>query len=567
MSLEIGELAEMLATIKSVFNLSGSPSENLLAFNWNRDGKWDVYIYDLSLERIEKITSGPDSYLEPSFSNRRRLIAYLKDREGDEMYQVILRDLESGEEQDLTRDPSHYHFNPRFDPRDEMIAFTSNRGGRPSQLFLWRDHEILELTRWNEPIFNFNWVSEREIVYIRGIYDTELRLIDVENLSDELLLKFEGSEIYLGDVNRSRKKILFTSNKNGYLDIGEYDLDERTWKWIYRSNSEKYSPRYYFDDILFIEFTDGRNILKKIRREEIEILATGVVEFEVFRGGIAYVRSTSDEPSSLYVNNKLVIDNTPGGLKGRLVKAYSDYYTTYDGRRIHAMIYKPDNWNKTAVVHVHGGPDAHSMDSWNPISQLLALNGFMVIQPNYRGSTGFGREFQHLNDRDLGGGDLQDVIHAAKHAKDLGAEKIVIIGASYGGYLTALALVKAPEIWDAGVAIVGFYNWYTEYENEADYLKSYDSIKMDPKLFRERSPIFFVENIRAPVLFIHGEKDPRCPVEEVYQMIEVLNKLGKKVEHLIFPDEGHGVRKDENRIKMYKRIIEFLNKYLTGRVE
>ncbi|MEM0458120.1 MAG: hypothetical protein QXD76_03625, partial [Sulfolobales archaeon] len=170
MSLEIGELAEMLATIKSVFNLSGSPSENLLAFNWNRDGKWDVYIYDLSLERIEKITSGPDSYLEPSFSNRRRLIAYLKDREGDEMYQVILRDLESGEEQDLTRDPSHYHFNPRFDPRDEMIAFTSNRGGRPSQLFLWRDHEILELTRWNEPIFNFNWVSEREIVYIRGIY-------------------------------------------------------------------------------------------------------------------------------------------------------------------------------------------------------------------------------------------------------------------------------------------------------------------------------------------------------------------------------------------------------------
>jgi len=124
-----------------------------------------------------------------------------------------------------------------------------------------------------------------------------------------------------------------------------------------------------------------------------------------------------------------------------------------------------------------------------------------------------------------------------------------------------MALTKASDKWDAGVAIVGFYNWYTEYQNEADYLKRYDSIKMDPEKFYDRSPIFFVENIRAPVLFIHGANDPRCPVEEVYQMSEKLKELGRTYDLLIFPDEGHSIRKDENRKKMYKKIIEFLNRY------
>jgi dipeptidyl aminopeptidase/acylaminoacyl peptidase len=182
----------------------------------------------------------------------------------------------------------------------------------------------------------------------------------------------------------------------------------------------------------------------------------------------------------------------------------------------------------------------------------------MVILPNYRGSTGYGRSFLHLNDRDLGGGDLRDVVEAAKLARRMGARRVYALGASYGGYLTALALVKHPELWDGGVAVVGFYNWYTEYEKEADYLKVYDTQKMDPNLFYDRSPIFHVEKLKAPILFIHGANDPRCPVEEVIKMAERLRELGKPYELVIYQDEGHSIRKEENKIDMYRRIVEFL---------
>ncbi len=559
----MSDLAEVIARVKSVANLSGCGSTGLLAFNWNRDEKWDVFIYDLSRESINKITSSPDSSLFPRFSNKGDKIVFSRDRDGDENYQIYIYDLVNKTETQLTNDYKYYHTRPVFSPGDDKIAFLSNRGGRPLQIFLWRRGEFIELTKWSEPIFVIDWLSEREIVYVKGIYNNELRIIDVEDLSDELLLKFNGSEISLGDVDRSRRRVLFTSNRDEWFDIGEYYVDEGKWEWIYRSGYEKYDPKYRGDEIFFVELVEGVYYLKSFHREDpgkTNIVARGVVEYEIFGRNIAYVTSLSDKPSSLVVNGREVIDNTPQILRGKLVKVYVDYYKSFDGRDIQAIIYKPHNWNKIAVINIHGGPDANAADTWNPLTQLLALEGYMVILPNYRGSTGFGKTFQHLNDKDLGGGDLRDVIYAAKYARSLGAEKLVVLGASYGGYLTAMALTKASEEWDAGVAIVGFYNWYTEYEKEADYLKAYDSIKMDPSLFRERSPIFFVENIRAPVLFIHGANDPRCPVEEVYQITKKLSELGRSHDLLIFPDEGHGVRKDSNRVVMYRKIIEFLNK-------
>jgi dipeptidyl aminopeptidase/acylaminoacyl peptidase len=486
---------------------------------------------------------------------------YLKDKEGDENFQVIIRNLKSDEEIQLTNDSNFYHLNPKFDPSDKRIAVISNRKGKPAQLFLIENDEIDVLTEWNEPIFDFKWISNEEIIYNKGIYENEVRLLNVNGKTDELLLKFERSEIELGDVDLEKKRFLFSTNVNEYFDIAEYDLKERKWSWVYRSNSEKYLPKYLSDGIVFIEFFKGENILRKYDGK-IEDIAKGVVEYEIAGNEIAYIKSTSDKPNSLFINNDEVLDNTPEILKNKLIKAKVDSYITFDNRKIETIIYEPKEWNGIAVINIHGGPDGHELDTWDPLSQLLALKGYMVILPNYRGSTGYGKSFLHLNDKDLGGDDMKDILYAREYAKKLGAKKIAVLGVSYGGYLTALCLVKAPEVWDAGVAVAGFYNWFTEYENEADYLKSYDSIKMDKSLFYERSPIFFIENLKAPILLIQGANDPRCPVSEVHQIAEKLSKLGKYYELKIFEDEGHSIRKESNRIEMYKIIIRFLEKTL-----
>lgn len=554
------DITEVIAKTRIIMDVEVNARVNAVVFNWNRDGKWDVFIYWVRDGSIEKLTGGPDSYLMPTFSPRGDLVAYARDRDGDENFQVIVRELDTGREEDITRDPGHYHFDPSFNPRGDVIAFTSNRSGRPMQLHVYEDGVVREVTRWDEPILDYEWVSNDEIVYVRGIYDTEVRLVNIRSLEDRLLLHFKDSETFLGDVDVEGGRFLFYSNADEWFDIGEFDLRRMEWRWVCRSSSEKYDPTYYAGGILFIEYSGGVNRLRLLDGGKLVDLDSHVEEFHVDNGVLAYIKSSSTTPSALVVNGRTVIDTTPQELRGALVKAKIGSYRSFDGRVIEAIIYKPGNWRGSAIIRVHGGPDAHSYDTWSPLSQLLALHGFMVIEPNYRGSTGYGKSFLHLNDRDLGGGDLEDVVKAYEYARSMGARRVYIMGASYGGYLTALALVKKPELWSGGIAIVGFYNWYTEYEREADYLKAYDRVKMDPSLFHDRSPIFHLEKLKAPILLIHGANDPRCPVYEVKQMAEKLEELGRRYELVVYPDEGHSIRKEHNRVDMYRRIIGFLEK-------
>ena len=166
--------------------------------------------------------------------------------------------------------------------------------------------------------------------------------------------------------------------------------------------------------------------------------------------------------------------------------------------------------------------------------QYLVNNGYVVIAPNYRGSTGYGKEFEEKNRFDMGGGDLRDVVAAAEYLVSSGyaaPQCVGIMGGSYGGYMTMLALGKTPEVWAAGVAMVPFVNWFTEIENEDPILRQWDLATMgDPvtnrALYEERSPINSIDAIRAPVLILAGANDPRCPKSESDQVVEAIRRKG-----------------------------------------
>jgi dipeptidyl aminopeptidase/acylaminoacyl peptidase len=200
----------------------------------------------------------------------------------------------------------------------------------------------------------------------------------------------------------------------------------------------------------------------------------------------------------------------------------------------------------------------------------MVNQGYMVIAPNYRGSTGYGKEFQQANLFDMGGGDLQDVLAAADFIKATGfvdPKKIAIVGGSYGGYMSMMAVTKAPDVWAAAVPIVPFVNYFTEIENEDPVLREMDLATMgDPvknkDLFHDRSPIFFVDQIKAPLLLLAGGNDPRCPKSETLQVVDAIHKRGGVADYKIYDNEGHGFARVENQIDAYKRVSDFLKAHV-----
>jgi len=258
-----------------------------------------------------------------------------------------------------------------------------------------------------------------------------------------------------------------------------------------------------------------------------------------------------------------------------MVEPFLVHYPSRDGKwTISAFVYVPYNMVRNglnaAIVYVHGGPASQSVNSFSRFIQHMVNQGYMVIAPNYRGSTGYGKEFQQANLFDMGGGDLQDVLAAADFIKQTGyldPKKVVLMGGSYGGYLTMLGVTKAPDVWAAGVPIVPFVNWFTEIQNEDPVLQQSDLATMgDPEknkaLFKERSPIFFVDQVKAPLFLLAGGNDPRCPEEESRQVIDAIKKRGGVVEFKVYANEGHGFARVENQIDAYQRVSGFLKAHV-----
>jgi dipeptidyl aminopeptidase/acylaminoacyl peptidase len=218
------------------------------------------------------------------------------------------------------------------------------------------------------------------------------------------------------------------------------------------------------------------------------------------------------------------------------------------------------------VVYVHGGPASQTVNSFDRFIQYMANQGYLVIAPNYRGSTGYGKEFQQANLFDMGGGDLQDVLTAADWIQQTGyvdPKKLILMGASYGGYLTMMGVTKAPDVWAAGVPIVPFVNWFTEIENEDPVLQQSDlatmgDLRTNKALYEERSPIFFVDKVKSPLLLIAGGNDPRCPKEEAQQVVDAVKKQGGVADFKVYENEGHGFARVENQIDAYARVAGFL---------
>lgn len=272
----------------------------------------------------------------------------------------------------------------------------------------------------------------------------------------------------------------------------------------------------------------------------------------------------------------VALTSSSGQLDGeRLSTPAVHLVPTPDGERVPCFVYPPTasggDGAGSAVLVIHGGPESQSRPIFNPVVQAMAANGHTVLVPNVRGSTGYGARWYSADDvrRRLDSvGDLA-ALHAWLPSLGLDPARAALWGGSYGGYLVLAGLAFQPELWAAGVDIVGISSLVTFLQNTSPYRRAarereYGSLDGDAQFLRDASPLSRVDAIRAPLFVIHGANDPRVPLSEAEQLAAAVSDNGVACELLVYPDEGHGLAKRANRLDAYPKALSFLLRHLEG---
>jgi dipeptidyl aminopeptidase/acylaminoacyl peptidase len=603
---------EKLYMTRQVGGATWSPDGKTVAFVSNLSGRNNLWLVPSEGGWPMQLTVSDQRQSSPTWSPDGKWIAYMSDYDGDEQWDIFLVSPKTGQVVNLTNTREIAEENPAWSPDGRYLAYIVKP--KTSSVFeidvydtVLRD--VKHLTTGTAPDrMNFEpiWSADGKfIVYTQAQSkgtDSNIFLADVASAQSTLLTPHDGEHTYSADdVAPDGKNILITSNAgDGYDNVGLLDIASKKIRWLTQDKWE-ISGRSFSADGKSLTYTanvDGNTDIYLYDVASAKAHALALPKGVNFTAGnpspfaadgtrLLYyhtgpttpgdlsVYTFSDNPSHPNISRQLT-NSLVGGVRSEdMVEPYLVHYPSKDGKwTISAFVYVPYNLphqaEHPAIVYVHGGPTSQTVNSFNRFAQYMANQGYLVIAPNYRGSTGYGKEFQQANLFDMGGGDLQDVLAAADWIKQTGyvdPKKLILMGGSYGGYLTMMGVTKAPELWAAGVPIVPFVNWFTEIQNEDPVLQQSDLATMgDPvknkARYEDRSPINFVDQIKAPLYLLAGGNDPRCPKTEAQQVVDAIKKRGGVVEYKVYENEGHGFAKVENQIDAYRRVADFLKAHV-----
>jgi dipeptidyl aminopeptidase/acylaminoacyl peptidase len=300
-------------------------------------------------------------------------------------------------------------------------------------------------------------------------------------------------------------------------------------------------------------------------------------------GTLAVAWARYDAPSAVYLarpgaSAAVAVPPQMAGLAGEgMPDEELVSWRTFDGRLIPGFLLRPRTaarGPRATIIQVHGGPEGQARPLWNPLTVALVAAGFNVLQPNVRGSSGYGRAYMSLDDVRLRPDSVRDLDAAAAwlaEAEIAPHDRIGVIGASYGGFMTLAAITFFAERgWAAAVDIVGIANFESFFARTAPWRRplraaEYGDPVADADFLRSISPINSLDRIRTPLMVIHGANDPRVPVEEAEQIVAALRARGVSVEYLRYADEGHGLAKAKNRSDAWPKVVSFFERYLSPR--
>ncbi|MEP7004082.1 MAG: alpha/beta fold hydrolase [Chloroflexota bacterium] len=576
-----------------------------VAFAWNKTGGYEIYSAPIADERIIQLTESGTRSVSPRWSPDGSEIAFLRDAGGNERFGIWIVDRDGTHERKVISDEGVTYRDIEWSPEGRSIVCVGNVGGKRFSIqridvasgirSALTDGTFEDARPRHSPDGTWILFESRRV---GARVDSDLYVMPAGRGDAVRLETRDGKsgDSTSGQWSPDGRTIAFTTNARGRKEIALVDWDGAVatrLRYLTESPFDQSNPQWRPDGrgVLYVE---DKNAARAVHRVFSASHATTPVMdlpgmYESHRVGpdsetVVAAFSAPRRPTDVWVRegDQVTLRPLTNSIGTQidpklLVEPTHVRYAGADGREIPALLYVPHaeavqgGGLPGAVIYVHGGPTYQHYHRWDPLAQLLANRGLVVLAPNVRGSTGYGREFQEANRQDWGGADLADVISGVDWLVREGiadAQRIGITGSSYGGYLTLLGLAKHPDRFAAGVSNVGVVSWKTMVDTTRDDLREYFIRELgdpsaDATLYAERSPLTHASKIRTALLVLQGANDPRVPRGEALQLVDALKAAGTQYQYKEYADEGHGFSRTENQVDALARTVDWLTKYLT----
>jgi dipeptidyl aminopeptidase/acylaminoacyl peptidase len=580
--------------------------------NSKATGIFNAYEIDLKSGEQKQLTSSTDNAIfgQSYFPGDDRVI-YTSDKGGNEITHIFVRS-NNGSAVDLIQDSTAKASFDGWSYDKKNLYYTSNsRDKRFFDLFkvqiegsskegnVYPSTQIYQNTQGLDPTAISR--DGRYVALSKSITtnNSDMYLLDTQSKKEKHLSAHEGNVqftplYFSGD---GKKLFFLTDDGSEFTYLASYDIatgakekvEEAKWDimYAYMSRNEKYRVVAINNDarteIKIYDQSDGNKLLKIDGLPDGDITGVNISDSEKL---MTFYVTSSKSPANLFLYNfetkevKQLTNTMSKGIDPEdLVAGEVIRYKSFDGMEIPALLYSPKGLKAgekvPAMLYIHGGPGGQTRLNYSPTIQHLVNHGYVILAVNNRGSSGYGKTFFAADDRKHGNEDLKDCVESKKFLATLpyvDADKIGIMGGSYGGYMVMAALAFTPEEFDVGVNIFGVTNWLRTLKSippwwasfrEALYVELGDPVKDSVALYN-KSPLFHAKNITKPFIVLQGSNDPRVLQVESDEIVAAAKGNGVPVEYVIFPDEGHGFQKKENNIKSSEAILKFLDIHLKG---
>ena len=583
-----------------------SPDGQEIVFTSNFTGRINLWKVSARGGWPIQLSQSDDRQNGALWSPDGKWILYASDRGGAETYDLFAIPRGGGAPENVTKTDDISETNAAWSHDGSQLAISYKPKTSPVTdvaIMDWKSRAVRNLTNektkdhlWQ----NHFWSPDGKFVYATrtsaGFTDSSVFRLEVATGKQEELTPHEGqSRSSVSAVSPDGKWLLLTADRSGgYSNIALLEVATKKLSWVtdtqWEADAGEFSPdgNWFTFEInedgrtdLYLASTATRNGEKLNVPPGVNGFSGNPSSFSADGTRLLVAHQSSTQPSDLWVYSlaekkptQLTFSAIGSLTSAKLPPSQLVHYKSFDDKVISAFLWVPFNLKRDGsnpgIVLPHGGPTGQTLDSFNRGVVALVSRGYTVIAPNVRGSTGYGMAFQKANVKDLGGGDLEDEVYAAKFMAATGyvdAKKMGITGGSYGGYMTLMAIGKKPDLWAAAVEQYGIINWLTMLQHEDPFLQEYEkSLLGDPEkdrsIYENASPIKYLRNAEAPLLVLQGENDIRVPKEEAEQVIAIYKEIGKPVDSHFYPAEGHGFAKRENQIDAINRTIAWFDRYL-----